>query len=302
MMALQKSVLVVGSINVDCTVNVNKLPKPGETIHGTDAVYLPGGKGGNQAVSVAAADTKVIMIGAVGNDPYGTQALEALKGYGVDTAGVMEKDGATGTAFIFVEGSGENLIVVTPGANSLVSANDAERLIKELAQDATPIVLAQLELPIETVEHAAKVTEQAGGRFILNLAPAAEISTEMLAACDPIVVNEYEASFILGREIVNTREALEAAVEIAKRSKSVVITLGPQGAVYADSSVNAGTEARHVEAKKVEAIDTTGAGDAFVGAMAAALSRGSDLGEAVEIGILAGTAAVLHFGAQPPRG
>jgi ribokinase len=300
-MALQKSVLIVGSINVDCTVNVKKLPKPGETVHGTDAVYLPGGKGGNQAVSVAAADTRAIMISAVGNDSYGKQALETLKGYGVDTAGVLEKDGATGTAFIFVEGTGENLIVVTPGANSLVSANDAERFIKEFAQDALSIVLAQLELPIETVEHAARVTEDVGGRFILNLAPAAEISKEMLASCDPIVVNEYEASFILGREIASTHDALLAAVEIVKRAKSVVITLGSKGAVYADSSVNGGAEASHVETKKVEALDTTGAGDAFVGAMTAALSRGSNLGEAVKIGIVAGTAAVLYFGAQPPR-
>jgi ribokinase len=247
-MALQNSVLIVGSINVDCTVNVKKLPKPGETVHGTDAVYLPGGKGGNQAVSVAVADTRAIMISAVGNDSYGKQALETLKGYGVDTAGVLEKGGATGTAFIFVEGTGENLIVVTPGANSLVSANDAERLIKEFAKDAPPTVLAQLELPIETVEHAAKVTEEATGRFILNLAPAAEISTKMLAACDPIVVNEYEASFILGREIANTHEALVAAVDLAKRAKSVVITLGSLGAVFVDSSIGAGNEVRHVEA------------------------------------------------------
>lgn len=300
-MALQKSVFVVGSINVDCTVNVSQLPKPGETVHGTDAVYLPGGKGGNQAVSVAAAGTRAVMIGAVGNDPYGKQALETLKGHGVDTAGVLEKGGATGTAFIFVEGTGENLIVVTPGANALVSANDAERLIKEFAQGASPIVLAQLELPIETIERAAMVTKEAGGRFILNLAPAAEISSEMLAACDPIVVNEYEASFILGRKITSTQEALQAAVDIAKRANSVVITLGSKGAVYADSSVNGRAEASHVEAQKVEAVDTTGAGDAFVGAMTAALSRGSNLGEAVKIGIVAGTAAVLYFGAQPPR-
>lgn len=297
----QKSVLVVGSINVDCTVNVRQLPKPGETIHGTDAVYLPGGKGGNQAVSVAAAGTKVVMIGAVGTDSHGIAARESLSGYGVDTAGVLKKPGATGTAFIFVEASGENLIVVTPGANSLVSPSDADTLIREFTKDAPPIVLAQLELPIQTVEQAARITESLHGRFILNLAPAVAISSEMLAVCDPIVLNEPEAAFLLGREITSSTEALQAAQELANRSKSVVITLGSQGAVYAQIDKSGGTESKHFGTKKVQAVDTTGAGDAFVGAMTAALAKGSELGEAVELGILAGTAAVLHVGAQPPR-
>jgi len=297
----QKSVLVVGSINVDCTVNVRHLPKPGETIHGTDAVYLPGGKGGNQAVSVAAAGTKVVMIGAVGTDSHGIAALQSLKSYGVDTAGVLKKPGATGTAFIFVEASGENLIVVTPGANSLVSPSDADTLIREFTKDAPPIVLAQLELPIQTVEQAARITESLEGRFILNLAPAVAISSEMLAVCDPIVLNEPEAAFLLGREITSITEALHAAQELLKRAKSVVITLGSKGAVYAQIDESGRTESKHFETKKVKAVDTTGAGDAFVGAMTAALARGSKLGEAVELGILAGTAAVLHVGAQPPR-
>jgi ribokinase len=297
-MALQKpSVLIVGSINVDCTVNVSQLPKPGETVHGTDAVYLPGGKGGNQAVAVAQAGSKAIMIGAVGSDTHGTHALESLKGYGVETAGVLEKPGATGTAFIFVEDSSENLIVVTPGANSMVSPKDAAQAIQKFAQGSAPIVLAQLELPIQTVEQAAKTTAELGGRFILNLAPAGAISIELLATCDPIVVNESEAAFLLGREITDLPQALVAAEDLAKRAKSVVITLGAQGAVYLSGEV----QAKHVPTKKVEAVDTTGAGDAFLGAMTGALGRGSGLGEAVEVGILAGTAAVLHFGAQPPR-
>jgi ribokinase len=301
-MPLQKSVLVVGSINVDCTVNVKQLPKPGETIHGTDAVYLPGGKGGNQAVSVAAAGTMVVMIGAVGTDSHGIAARESLSGYGVDTAGVLEKPGATGTAFIFVEASGENLIVVTPGANSLVSTSDAESLIREFSKEVPPIVLAQLELPIQTVEQAARITESLHGRFILNLAPAVSISMQMLSVCDPIVLNEPEAAFLLGREITSSTEALHAAQELLKRAKSVVITLGSKGAVYAQIDESGRTESKHFETEKVKAVDTTGAGDAFVGAMTAALARGSKLGEAVELGISAGTTAVLHVGAQPPKG
>jgi ribokinase len=161
--------------------------------------------------------------------------------------------------------------------------------------------LAQLELPIQTVEQAARITESLHGRFILNLAPAVAISSEMLAVCDPIVLNEPEAAFLLGREITSSTEALQAAQELANRSKSVVITLGSQGAVYAQIDESGRTESKHFGTKKVQAVDTTGAGDAFVGAMTAALAKGSELGEAVELGILAGTAAVLHVGAQPPR-
>ena len=310
-MAAQKTVLVIGSINVDCTVNVRTLPKAGETIHGSDAVYLPGGKGGNQAVSVAAAKSQVIMISAVGSDAYGVQALESLQAFGVDTAGVLQKEVPTGTAFIFVEESGENLIVVTPGANAQVTPNDAENLLTEFfgavtkdshgAEEFLPIVLAQLELPIGTVEQAAKTTEALGGRFILNLAPAAKISDQMLAICNPIIVNEYEASFILGREISSTEDALLGVSELARMAKSAVITLGSKGAVYADASSADLPAAKHVPTKKVVAVDTTGAGDAFVGALTAALGRGEDLGASVEAGILAGTAAVLYFGAQPPK-
>jgi ribokinase len=300
-MQLQREVLVVGSVNVDCTVNVKTLPKAGETIHGTDAVYLPGGKGGNQAVAVAQAKSAVSFISGVGDDAYAEQALSSLKAFGVNTSGVLRKQGPTGTAFIFVEESGENLIVVTPGANALVTPEDIKTQMQKLAPDSAPIVLAQLELPLESVAEAAAITEAKGGRFVLNLAPAVKIPTEMLAVCDPIVVNEYEAAFLLGRPISNTQDALSAVIDLAKLAKSAVITLGGDGAVFAEGAGDHSGKSEHLPAKKVTPVDTTGAGDAFLGALTVALSKNSSLKEAVAEGLIAGTAAVLYFGAQPPK-
>ncbi len=300
-MHLQREVLVVGSINVDCTVNVKTLPKAGETIHGTDAVYLPGGKGGNQAVAVAQANSKVNFISAVGNDAYAEQALGSLKAFGVDTEGVLRKPVPTGTAFIFVEESGENLIVVTPGANSLVTPEDVKTQMQKLVPGPNPIVLAQLELPIESVLEAAAITDSKGGRFVLNLAPAVKIPREMLAVCDPIVVNESEAAFLLGKEISNIQEALSSVIELSKLAKSAVITLGADGAVFSEGSGESQGKSEHLSAKKVTPVDTTGAGDAFLGALTVALSKNASLKEAVAAGLLAGTEAVLYFGAQPPK-
>lgn len=296
----QQKILVVGSINVDCTVSVRKLPKPGETIHGSDAIYLPGGKGGNQAVAVAVAGSPVDFISAVGDDAHADQALASLKKFGVNVSGVMAKPGATGTAFIFVEDSGENLIVVTPGANALVSPVDIKTQMEKLIGDDAPVVLSQLELPLESVEEAARITSARDGRFILNLAPAVTISKDLLATCDPIVVNESEAAFLLNREISNTQDALAAVVELAQLAKSAVITLGGDGAVFAEGSGPNVGKPSHLPAEKVTPVDTTGAGDAFLGALTVSLSKHESLGQAVAAGLVAGTSAVLHLGAQPP--
>lgn len=281
-------------------MSVRKLPRPGETIHGSDAMYLPGGKGGNQAVAVAVAGSAVDFISAVGDDAYADQALSSLKKFGVNVSGVMAKPGATGTAFIFVEDSGENLIVVTPGANALVSPVDIKNKMEKLIGDDVPVVLSQLELPLESVEEAARITSAHGGRFILNLAPAVAISKELLATCDPIVVNESEAAFLLNREISNTQDALAAVVELAQHAKSAVITLGGDGAVFAEGSGPNIGKSNHLPAEKVTPVDTTGAGDAFLGALTVSLSKHESLGQAVAAGLVAGTAAVLHMGAQPP--
>ena len=298
-MELQREVLVVGSINIDCTINVSNLPNPGETVHGTDAIYLPGGKGGNQAVAVSRSNSAVKMVGAVGTDSHGDQALSSHQYFGVDTSGVLRKDVPTGVAYILVEESGENTIISTAGANALVTPEDIRAQMKNFAPDSAPVVLAQLELPLESVEATALLTASLNGRFILNLAPARKIPAELIAVCDPIVVNESEAALLLGREISSIQEALVAVTELAKVSKSAVITLGGDGAVLADSSADG--ESIHIPAEKVQPVDTTGAGDAFLGALTVALSKNNPLVKAVEAGLVAGTAAVMHFGAQPPK-
>ena len=299
-MQLQREVLVVGSINIDCTINVRNLPNPGETIHGTDAIYLPGGKGGNQAVAASRSNAAVKIIGAVGKDSHGDNALSSLEYFGVDTSLVLRKDVPTGVAFILVEESGENTIISTAGANALVSPADVKNQMQYLAKDSEPLVLAQCELPLETVEATALLTTSLKGRFVLNLAPAVKISAELLSVCDPIVVNESEAAFMLGREITSVKQALVAVTELAKVAKSAVITLGGDGAVLAEGSVE--EESIHLPAEKVQPVDTTGAGDAFLGALVVALSKNSTLSQGVSAGLIAGTAAVMHFGAQPPKG
>lgn len=296
-MTPQRKVLVVGSINVDCTVRVSELPRRGETIHGSEPLFLPGGKGGNQAISVVGNGAEAIMIGAVGLDDHGLNAMHSLKEAGVHTQAIAQKSGATGTAFIFVEDTGENLIVVTAGANAEVSAQEVEEKIAQFGEE-NPVVLAQLELPLSAVSQAAASAQKMGGRFILNLAPAEKISSDLLANCDPIIVNENEAEVLTGKSIVSIDDAKALVVELAEMAKSAVITLGADGAVFAQGN---SSEATHLPSEKVLVVDTTGAGDAFVGALAAAFSNGNDLTNAVAAGLKAGAKAVQHFGAQAPK-
>lgn len=292
---MSSKVVVVGSINIDCVVKVNELPTAGETIHGGEPHFLPGGKGGNQAVSVARYNSEAIMVGAVGTDQHGEFSIQSLKEFGVNTDGVEVVNGSTGTAFIFVEDAGENLIVVTAGANAVVTPREVETKIKSLG-GAKPVVLCQMELPLESVEQAATTALELDGRFILNLAPAEIISNQLIAKCDPIVVNETEAVLLTNGVITNVDDAKLLVEELAKIAKSAVITLGADGAVYSE-----GGEAVHLPSESVRVVDTTGAGDAFVGALAASLSHGEKLGDAVKVGLKAGAAAVQHFGAQPRK-
>lgn len=292
---MSSKVLIVGSINIDCTVLVEQIVKPGQTIRGSEPQFLPGGKGGNQAVSVSANGGQAFMIGGVGTDDHGQAMLDSLNSYGVDTSGVSRHSGATGTAYIFVEQSGENSIVVTAGANGKVSVAEVDASIRKLA-GSNPVILCQMELPDEVVEHSAKLAAELKGRFVLNLAPAEKISQQLLESCDPIILNESEASFLTGAEISSVEQAVAAAAEISKSAKSCVITLGEQGAVFVSGSTTG-----QVPGEKVKVVDTTGAGDAFVGALVTALADGLELGDAVADGVKAGTKAVGHFGAQPPK-
>jgi ribokinase len=254
-------VTVVGSINIDHTVFVSKWPEVGETIVAIEYLENSGGKGANQALAVARAGSTVSLVGAVGTD--GSSALTHLAAAGVDVSLVTTSTRPTGTAHITVGPEGDNMIVVASGAN-----HDVVVPIR-----ISGIALAQLEIPIEAVSQVAERCD----RFILNASPIREIPATILAIADPLLVNETEA----------------AAIDLSI-PRSVVITLGAGGAEVRDDR-----GVRNFAAPDVDVVDTTGAGDAFAGALAAALAAGADLDTATKAGIAAGSAAVQHKGAQP---
>jgi ribokinase len=283
-------VFVVGSINQDFVLKVKRRPKPGETVTGAQLSLFPGGKGANQAVAAARLGAEVAMFGRVGEDPFGEELVKNLRDNGVDASRVESLSGVpTGSAFITVTPDGENTIIVSPGANRSFGPEEIEATDEGLRR--TRILVAQLEVDVEAVETAAHVVHEAGGRFLLNLAPPREVPDALLRRCDPLVINEHEARFLLGEGAQNLEGSAGKLLDLGPRS--AVITLGAEGALLA-----AGDSLRRFPAPEVEARDTTGAGDAFVGALAAKLARGAPLEVAVPYAVLAGAAAVMSEGAQ----
>lgn len=280
------AVFVVGSINQDFLLRVEHRPRPGETVTDARLSLHPGGKGANVAVAAARLGAEVAMLGRVGEDSFGEELIENLRNNGVDTSRIeATPEAPTGSAFITLTPDGENAIVVSPGANRCLGPIEVEAAAEELHR--AHVVVAQLEVSVEAVE---RVAGSAAGRFLLNLAPPRELPYSLLCRCDPLVVNEHEAAFLLGER--------ETAEDCARKllefgPASVVVTLGAAGAVLASGEVT-----QRFPAPKVEAVDTTGAGDAFVGALAAKLSERVPLEEAVPYAVLAGAVAVTRKGAQ----
>lgn len=293
------SLIVLGSANTDYTVLVERHPLPGETLLGDELVVATGGKGANQALAAARAGAMPVFLGAVGDDANGRQMLDALGSGGVDVSSVAVIDDApTGIALITVSRDGENTIVVAAGANARVNAHEVEAALRAIAGQGS-VLLAQLEIPLAVVREAATIIDELGGRTVLNLSPSREIPDALLALCDPLVVNESEAHDLSGLPVGSVDEASAAAQALLDRCRSVVITLGGDGAVFAAPGVSG-----HLPAPRVTVVDTTGAGDAFVGALSAELAEsgtGTELRAAVERGVTAGAAAVQWLGAQPPR-
>jgi ribokinase len=281
-------VVVVGSANVDLVVDVPRHPAGGETILGGDLRRTPGGKGANQAVAAArAGGADTTFVGALGRDESAELLLASLTGAGVRTDTVERVDAPTGTALITVSPDGENAIVVAPGANSRVRIGvaQAERIA------AADVVLAQLEIPLDTVVAAAR-SRRAGALFVLNAAPSRELPEELWEQLDVLVVNEHEAADLVGGPPAAEPEALAAA--LLARVAAVVITLGAQGSLVAERDV----PAVRVPAAQVEAVDTTGAGDTYCGVLAAALARSTGLVAAARLAGAAGALAVTRSGAQ----
>lgn len=280
---------MIGSLNRDISVLAPRLPRPGESVTGTEHFFGPGGKGANQAVAVARMGASVAMVGRVGGDGHGTALAQGLERENVDVSAVgVDERAGTGIAVITVDDAAENTIVISPGANMKLSPKDIEAN-GDLVSSAT-VVLAQLEIPVETVLAAAGV---ATGMFCLNPAPARPIPDELLERIDVLVPNRSELGVFAGVDEPKTvREAVEASRRL-ERDGPTVVTLGGEGALLLDRG-----EAEVFPAPDVEPVEPTGAGDAFCGALASMLSRGRSLEEAVPWAVAAGAVAVTRRGAQ----
>ena len=286
--------MVVGSTNVDMTVYVNRLPRPGETVGGGRFKQANGGKGANQAVAAARLGGDVLFVTCVGDDINGHALERCFAGEGIDTSAMkFSRTSSTGTALIYVSDDGENCIAVAPGANSELSVDALEALGDTL--EGAEYVLLQLEIPSETVYHAVETASSAGTKVILNPAPlSSSIPARILSRLWLITPNATEAEMLTGLPVRTEEGARAAAAELISRGvKNVVITLGSSG-----SLVCTGKECVMVPARKVEAVDTVGAGDAFNGALVTALSEGRTLMEAARFATVAASISVTREGAQ----
>ncbi|SCL29360.1 ribokinase [Micromonospora nigra] len=281
----QTRVVVVGSANMDLVATAGALPRPGETLLGTDFVTVPGGKGANQAIAAARAGASSAFLGAIGSDAFGVTLRARITAAGVDTEQMRVAYGASGVALVMVNAAGENAILVTPGANATFTELTAAELTAVREAD---VLVAQLEIPVETVTAAAVAARSAGTRVVLNAAPAMPLPADLLAAVDLLVVNETEAQFLTGGR---GRDEPGALLELVPRA---VLTLGQQGAWYVDRE---GGHV-HVPAVEVDVVDSTAAGDAFTGALAVAWGEGRDLVDAVRWAAAAGAACVRRLGAS----
>jgi ribokinase len=286
-------VFVVGSINQDFVLSVERRPSPGETVTDARLATHNGGKGANQAAAAALLGARVALLGRVGDDGLGGTLVRSLADKGVDTSLVREvPDYSTGAAFITVTPDGENAITVAPGANRRLTPEDVDDASKSIGE--AKVLVVQMEVPPEAVGRAVEVAAGSGTRALVNLAPPFELPRALLEKLDPLVINEHEAAFLLGESVEGVDGALDAVPKLLSLGPtSVVITVGEDGAVF-----SGGEPAQHLTAPKVKVVDTTGAGDAFVGALAAKLADDVPLEGAAAYAVQAGAAAVTEEGAQ----
>ena len=287
-------IVVIGSSNTDLVINTSRIPEPGETVLGGRFLMAAGGKGANQAVAAQRLGGDVTFVACIGDDLFGKDALAGYNREGMNTAFVSFKKGVpSGVASIFVDAEAENVIVVAPGANSELGRDEIDAAQKEI--EAADFVLMQLETPMETVEYAAEKAFKAGTKVVLNPAPAANLSDSLLSKLWLITPNRTETQLITGLPVTDEKEAAAAAEAlVAKGVKNVVITLGSKGA-YVLSEDFRGV----IPANPVKAVDTTGAGDTFNGALCVALSEGRSLQDACRFAAKASAISVTRMGAQP---
>ena len=285
-------IVIVGSLNMDLVVAVPRFPIAGETLLGGDYARHPGGKGANQAVAAARAGGQVRMIGRVGRDAFGDTLTRGLSTDGIDHRYVVALDEApTGVAFISVDPSAQNCIIVSPGANARIRPED----LAPAQFDGAAVLLLQLEIPLETTLRAAALARRVGARVILNLAPAEALEPGQLHDVDMLLVNESEAARLIAMDVrAVKRDPERAAARLGELVPAAVVTLGAAGAAWAEAD-----RTGLVAGFRVEPVDTTAAGDAFAGALAVRAARAEALAESVRFANAAGALATTTAGAQP---
>ncbi len=287
-------ITVVGSLNMDLIIRSPRIPRPGETILGGELHTAAGGKGANQAVAAARLGGRVSMIGRVGPDPFASELLDNMATANIDNRFVFrDPQVATGVALIVVDDAGENNIVVASGANMQLSPNDIENA-KDAILDAD-VLLLQLEIPLDTNLHAAEIARSNRVKVVLNPAPAQKLPDELLALVDILIPNQTESALLTGLPLSSEAEVEKAAQSLLQTGiGAVIITMGDRGAMLATKG-----KVERYPAFEVKPVDTTAAGDAFVGGFGLAWAEGKSLSEAIRFGSAAGALATTRLGAQP---
>lgn len=288
-----RKIIIVGSSNMDMVVKTGHIPVPGETVLSGSFFMNPGGKGANQAVTVARLGAEAIFISKLGNDVFGKQFSHLFSEEGIDTSFLISDDTLpSGVALITVDKYGENSIVVASGANASLSVNDVLDALNTISDAG--IVLMQLEIPMEVVSYVSAYATERKMKLILNPAPATTLPESLLQQIDILTPNKTEASMIAGIPVDNIEDAKKAAIIICNKGvKNVIVTMGSLGAIICEEG-----KCSMVEARSVETIDTTAAGDVFNGALAVALSEEKDLSSAVRFACNAAAISVTRLGAQ----
>ncbi|MCF7802643.1 MAG: ribokinase [Candidatus Marinimicrobia bacterium] len=289
----KQGVLIVGSANMDMVVRTGHFPKPGETVLGSSFDMFPGGKGANQAVCVAKLGGPSYFLGKMGDDMFAQRLQKTMESDGVDLNGLLNaKDVSTGVASITIDGDGENEIVVVPGSNSELTPENIQE--HSGLFERVNVLLAQLEIPMGTVEEAFRVAKKSGLTTVLNPAPAQQLPTSLFPDIDILTPNETELEYLSGNEITGIDDAINAARSVlAKGVNQIIVTVGENGAVLVEAD-----RTRHIPGIKVEVVDSTAAGDAFNGALAFGLSREMSLDKSVDFANRVASQSVTRMGAQ----
>jgi ribokinase len=292
------NILVVGSLNMDLVMQMPAIPRPGETLLGGKFATFPGGKGANQAVAAARLGAQVSLVGRVGDDAFGEQMLQIIRNEGIDARFVsVDVHNATGVALITVDAQGQNTISIASGANYSLTAEDVHQALIQIPE--IDLLVMPLETPMETIRAAAQIAKQRQARVILNPAPAQDLDESLLRLIDVIVPNESETERLIGRAIKNGDDARKAGAELLKRGvANAVLTLGESGALLIEGSSEEPAFV-FIPAFQVRVVDTTAAGDAFVGALATGLGEGLSLTNAAHFASAVAALSVTRPGAQP---